>query len=260
MSPNRSLSLLLVAVSALVFAACGGGETDSGSAGADDTGASDAGDGSEAASSALPAGCNNEEPLEIGLDGFPEISGPFTVAGGVALPFAMLPGEESLVDLTDDELQAAVDASDLRAYAVAVTDFAFGPDDAGPFYGIFSLPTLPDDGGTSIVLTVLPPDGPLAEGSRVEVGTELSYAEQLQTTAVSTGAYIDSNRQADVPSVAGATELFTGSVEVVALTDEAICLAWDTSSPVWGDDGGFLTISGTVSAPLLPLEARNSMG
>ena len=212
------------------------------------------------AAAALPAGCNNEEALEIEFDGFPEVSGPFEVAGGVALPFAILPGDGPLVDLTDDELQAAVDRSDLRAYALAVTDFPYGPDDAGSLYRLFSTPNLPETGGTAIVLTVIPPDGPLAVGSTIEVGTELSYADDLQTTAVSTSVYVDSNRGEDTPFVGGDNTLFSGSVEVVALTDQIVCLRWDTVSPVFGDGEGFLTVKGTVSAPLLPLDARNSMG
>ncbi|GEM_PF-6775208 len=250
------LGTIILAV-ALLATACGGGDSDAdGPATSDESEAAP----TTAARPALPAGCNNEEPLEVSFDGFREISGSFVIAGGVALPFAVLPGDGPLIDLTDDELQAAVDRSELRAYAVAVTDFPYGLDDAGSFYSLFSTPRLPDSGGTTIVLTVIPPEGPLAAGSVIEVGTELSYADELQTTAVSTGVFVESNVREDVPFIGGATNLFTGSAEVVALTDHAICLRWDTSSPVFGESEGFFTVKGTASAPLLPLNARNSMG
>ena len=87
-----------------------------------------------------------------------------------------------------------------------------------------------------------------------------SNAEDLQTTAVSTGVYVESNLREDVPLVGGAPTSFSGSVEVIALTDDAICLKWDTASPVFGEEEGVLTVKGTVSAPLLELNARNSMG
>lgn len=247
MSSSRGfLAALVVALSALL-AACGGGGD-----GTSDGGASSAG-------SDLPAGCDNAAPLEVSVPGVPELSGPMTVAGGVALPFALLPDVEGrLVDLSEGELEDAVAASDLVAYGIAVTDFPFGPDDAGSFYSLFSMPTLPEEGGTALILTVLPPDGALAAGSVVEVGAELSYGEDLQSTAVSTSVWIETNR-ADAPLLGGIDEDFTGSVEVLALTEDTICVRWSTSSPILAEDG-FVTVEGVVAAPLLPLNARNSMG
>ena len=163
-SSRKPLLSLAVAIM-LMAAACGGGDSDSD---APQTAAADGTAPTTSAAVALPAGCNNEEPLEIEFAGFPEVSGPFAVAGGVALPFAILPGDGPLIDLTDDELQAAVDRSDLRAYALAVTDFPYGLEDAGSFYSLFSTPSLPEGGGTTIVLTVIPPDGPLTDGSVIE--------------------------------------------------------------------------------------------
>jgi len=245
-------SILLLAL-VVSLTACGGGGDGAGES-------SDAPAGGGDALASLPAGCDNSDPLEVTFDGYPEVSGPLEVVGGVALPFAVLPGEGSLVEMSDDELQAAVDGSDLRAYAVAVTDFPFGPDDAGSFYGLFSTPAAPEAGGTSVIMTVLPADGPLVDGSVVDAGAELAYADELTTTAVAMTVTVESTANDDLPFLGGTPELFTGSAEIVALTDDAICVRWDSSSPVFGEDGAFLTVAGTVAAPLLPLAIRNSMG
>ena len=178
MRPSRFVPSLVLIALVVSLAACGGG-------GGDES-ADASGDGGGEALASLPAGCDNSEPLEVTFDGHPAVSGPLEVAGGVALPFAVLPGEASLVEMSDEELQAAVDGSDLRAYAIAVTDFPFGPDDAGSFYGLFSTPTAPESGGTSVIMTVLPTDGPLVDGSVVDAGAELGYADELQTTSVET--------------------------------------------------------------------------
>jgi hypothetical protein len=107
---------------------------------------------------------------------------------------------------------------------------------------------------------VIPPDGPLTAGSVVEVGTPLSYADELQTSAVSTGTYVQSSIE-DLPSIGGIEDEFFGIVEVVALTETAICMSWATTSPLFGgDEPGTLTVEGTVAAPLLELTPRNSMG
>jgi hypothetical protein len=225
---------------ALVAAACGGGDD---------------------AASDLPAGCDNSSPLQVSFDGVLELSSEFTAVGGVALPFALIPGEESLVDLSDEELAAAVELSDLVGYAIAVTDFPYGVDDAGSFYSLFSSPTLPEEGGTVIMLTVIPPNVPLASGSVVEVGTPLAYEDQMQSTLVSTSVFFTTNRVEDVPFLGGAPTDFTGTVEVLAIADGTICVSWSTSSPVFsGDELGFATVSGVVSAPLQALQPRNSMG
>ena len=145
LTASRKL-LCSLALSALFAAACGG-SSDSSSADAsasdEDTGSSESGGSSDAAAG-LPTGCDNSTPLQVSVDGVAELTGDFAVAGGVALPFAILPGDGPLIDLSEDELAAAVDASDLRGYTLAVTDFPYGPDDAGEFYGLFSSPTLPD--------------------------------------------------------------------------------------------------------------------
>ena len=252
MRPSRFVPSLVLIALVVSLAACGGG-------GGDES-ADASGDGGGEALASLPAGCDNSEPLEVTFDGHPAVSGPLEVAGGVALPFAVLPGEASLVEMSDEELQAAVDGSDLRAYAIAVTDFPFGPDDAGSFYGLFSTPTAPESGGTTVIMTVLPTDGPLVDGSVVDAGAELGYADELQTTAVAMTVTVESTADEDLPFLGGTPDLFTGSVEIVSVTDDAICVRWDSSSPVFGEDGAFLTVSGTVAAPLLPLAIRNSMG
>ena len=254
--------LVVLSVLALVAAACGGGDSDE----ADANGGGDGGDGGSEVSTSvadapgLPDGCDNGTPLQVTVDGFPELSGPFEVAGGVALPFPVLPGDGPLVDLSDEELAAAVEASDLVGYTIAATDFPYSVEDAGSFYGLFSTPTLPEQGGTTVLMTVIPPAGPLAAGSVVEVGTPLSYADELQTTAVSTGVFLETNRVDEAPFLGGDPADFTGSVEVLAITGEAVCLSWSTSSPLFGEDGAFVTVSGVVSAPLLELRPRNSMG
>ena len=246
-----------VALIALSVAACGGSSS---SSSPDSTGGNESASGPAVVDDSLPAECDNKTPLRVTVPGVPELSGDFAVAGGVVLPFAILPGPGSLIDLSLDEIEAAVDASELRGYAMAVTDFPYGLDDAGSFYSLFSRPSLPESGGTTIVLTVIPPEGPLAAGSVIAVGTPLSYDADLQTSAASTGEYIESNR-AEVPMLGGSPTDFSGSVEVIAITEHSVCLSWSTRAPTFGsDEVGFVTIEGVASAPLLQLSARNSMG
>lgn len=219
---RRSLTALALPL-LVVAAACGGSE-----------GASDAGeDGSSSPASPLPAEC---------------VSAPFTVAAGRTGEEPAGSDSYEVASAVALPVRLEVPGGDMFMYVMFFGDEQFDASDVGTFAGYG-----PEAAGRSrgtIVLSPAEPGSPIATGSVLTPGD--TSALGLDTTLFTIG--MDFKTAPD--EINGYQDTIQGSVTVLALTDDAMCIDADLS---WTWSGmsttkrGELRIRGVFTAPLAPV-------
>jgi len=228
-----------VAVGALLLAACGG--SDKGSSG----GAPDAASTTEAPAGTLPAGCSLAPFTVVAQrDGEqPAGSATYGVVSAVALPVPLVP--KSSVSATDPgAVMAAGATTDLLGYVIIFGDEQFGPESVSLFGGYGPEAAAHTRGDVAIFPNSTTP---LAAGDVLTPGAldGLGLTTTLFRVAMDFKATPD-----EVMSYMGDMR---GTVTIVALTADAICLdidlSWDYSD-FSSAALGTLTLKGTFAATL----------
>jgi hypothetical protein len=230
----------------LGLAACGddGGGTGA-EAPADDEAGEGSGDGRGDAVD-LPDECA-EPPLTMALEGFgeePAGSSDFEVTDAVVRRVPILTGVEGTTADPAElaELEARAAESPIALYSLYVADFEI---DRSVLEGFGFGEVTPPPGGTVGTITIVAPneDG-LTTGDVVDGDTEIAY--EATTTFAPLGLLVAS----DSRSGRDAYTDVEGQVEVLALTDDVLCLGVDVT--LIGLDGEpASSATGTVVAPIV---------
>ncbi len=233
----------------VALAACGGSGKSSrdGTTGGADTGGvndSSAGDTSPANNSPLPAECTTA-PFTVHVvrdGGIAAGSDTYQVIGAAAVQIPLVPDKTQT--LPPDQAIELSQSTDLIGYGLLFGDEPFGVNDVSLFDGY-----APEAAGKSRgVVSVYPSTlTPLAVGDVVT--PQPMDALQMYTTLNNLG--MDFKTAPDeYMSYVGSIR---GSVTILGLNDEAICLdvdlAWDASA-ISSSATGTLTIQGIFTAPL----------
>lgn len=221
----RRIPLGAAMLAALVVAAsgCGGGGSD---AAATTTAAK------------APAGCGADAgSIQVGV-GEGAAPAAFDVAQAAAQRVAMIPGEMAFDASEMAGLASKAAVSPLGQYTVYVTDgeidtSSLSEDDKG---------TVADGSSTVAAIRIIPAaEGGFVEGEVVAPSTELQYETRSEQVPVSAAILPEGSDDA-----LELTDDLTGTVTVLSVDDDAICL--DVDLTVAGAEGG--RIDGVVEAPV----------
>lgn len=237
MGGQRSLAgvrrpLLAVLVASLLLAACGGGDGDEDAAEQTTT----------TAEAALPAECQTPPvTLDLRAEGErPAGSDDFEATEAVALRTPILPGELAFDGSSLAAAQSKAEITPLAAYSIYLSDFEVDQEElTGRGLGLIT----PPDGGTLGVLSLVPAtEAGLAVGDVVtseELGYETNSTLRQLSLMVMADGEIAGMPYTDV----------TGQAEVLALTDEQICVNFDVTFENLGEL--VYAGTGTVAAPVV---------
>ena len=227
-----ALALLLVPVLAsTVLVACGGGGGSEGAA--EDTTTTEA---------ALPAECQAPPvTLDLRAEGErPAGSEAFEATEAVALRTPILPGELAFDGSSLSAAQSKAEITPMAAYSIYLSDFEVDREElTGRGLGLIT----PPDGGTLGVLSLVPAtEEGLAVGD-VVTSEELGYETNSSLRPLSLMVLADGE-------MAGmAYTDVTGQAEVLALTDDQICVDFDVTF----ENQGEIVYAGSpvVAAPVV---------
>jgi hypothetical protein len=226
--------LFALAVPVLLLASCGGGSDD----GADTDQAAE----TTVAEIELPAACT---PAPVTVDARAEGERPagseaFEATDVVALRTPILPGEVAFDGSGLAGLQSKAEITPLAAYSVYLADFEVPRDEiAGRALGLVTPPA----GGTLAVLSMIPPtEAGLATGDVIVPG-ELGFESNTTLVPLSFTVYADGD------TTGMAFTDVTGQAEVLALTDDQLCVAFEVTFENQGEV--VYAGAGTVLAPVV---------
>lgn len=237
MGGQRSLAgvrrpLLAVLLASTLLAACGGG------GGSEDA----AEETTTTTEAALPAECQAPPvTLDLRAEGDrPAGSEAFEATEAVALRTPILPGELAFDGSSLSSAQSKAEITPLAAYSIYLSDFEVDQAElTGRGLGVIT----PPDGGTLGVLSLVPPtEEGLAVGD-VITSEDLGYETNSSLRQLSLMVIAD-GQAAGMPY----TDV-TGQAEVLALTDDQICVDFDVTFENQGEV--VYAGSGVVAAPVV---------
>ena len=171
-------------------------------------------------------------------------SAAFEVVGAAALPIPLVPDKAQTLSPAEVNQQGAT--TDLLGYVVFFGDEPFGPADVSTFGGYE-----PEAAGKSRGNISLFPDSttPLA------VGDVLTPGSLEALGMLTTFNRVNMDFKAAPDELSGYLDEIDGTITILALTDEVICIDVDLSweySDFSSEADGVLTVQGIFTAPLAP--------
>ncbi len=186
-------------------------------------------------------------PTTLTIEGEGVPIGSLDVVSGYAKPIPIVPnGDGSLDDLGIAEMNDLGAETDLLLYTIYLSDFEIDPSSISNFSG-----PSPDEGtgDTTIGFTVVPTsEHGIATGDVITAEDELAY--DPITTFAPMGVFFESDAAPDGFFSTSAPN--DGTVEVLHLSEDYLCLAWTQSGDFNdGEASGTWSIDAVVAAEML---------